>query len=184
MNFDNAKIQKAFQWLKKSNGENFLPHDEYCPTRDIFQARLDRMTRELQKVAALTDIYSLITAIAGEFGNNSFDHNLGSWRDVPGIYFIYDIENRFFVIADRGQGVLSTLRHIRPELPAAKDALKIAFTEAVSGRAPEQRGNGLKFVDSVVKQNSFELHFYSGDALYAVKTIRLILIFLKKTSLV
>ncbi|MDR0646119.1 MAG: hypothetical protein LBG46_03940 [Elusimicrobiota bacterium] len=37
-------------------------------------------------------------------------------------------------------------------------AVKTALTETISGRAPEQRGNGLKFVSNAVKKNNW--HFY------------------------
>ena len=44
--------------------------------------------------------------------------------------------------------------------------MQIAFTEIVSGRAPEQRGNGLKVVRQVAKKdNAIGLNFRSGTAL-------------------
>jgi len=33
-----------------------------------------------------------------------------------------------------------------PELSTDEEAVRTAFTKVVSGRAPESRGNGLKFV--------------------------------------
>jgi hypothetical protein len=106
----------------------------------------------------------LLSAITGEIGNNSFDHNLGNWPDITGIYFSYDINNRNIVLADRGQGILKTLRRARPQLTSASEALKVAFTETISGRLPEARGNGLKFVRKVVIENPFTLKFQTGDA--------------------
>ena len=47
-------------------------------------------------------------------------------------------------------------------------SLRIAFTEVISGRAPEARGNGLKFVKNVVLDNSFELEFTSGSAVVLI----------------
>ncbi|HBY01668.1 MAG TPA: hypothetical protein DEG92_03865, partial [Rikenellaceae bacterium] len=38
------------------------------------------------------------------------------------------------------------------------------FTEFVSGRAPEKRGNGLKLVREVVADRPTDLFFTSGDA--------------------
>jgi hypothetical protein len=43
-------------------------------------------------------------------------------------------------------------------------ALIVAFTEIVSGRAPEERGNGLKFVKSIIIKNNMNLYFRTGDA--------------------
>ena len=41
---------------------------------------------------------------------------------------------------------------------------KIAFTKQISGRAPEQRGNGLKFVAESIKEKDWFLYFQSGNA--------------------
>jgi len=51
---------------------------------------------------ALEQLSSLIVAITGEIGNNSFDHNLGKWPDEPGVFFGYDIAKGTVVLADRG----------------------------------------------------------------------------------
>lgn len=161
-------IQKAFDWLTKDNGEGFLLPSEHCPTRDIFQARLDHLSREMESSKKFKELYSLIVAVVGEIGNNAFDHNLGSWKDEKGIYFVYDLRERFVVIADRGRGILATLKRVRPKLQTENQAIKIAFTEKISGRAPEQRGNGLKFVESVARKNNFKIDFYSGDGAYII----------------
>jgi hypothetical protein len=112
----------------------------------------------------LQELFSLIVATTAEIGDNSFAHNLGNWPDVPGIFFAYDINARQIVLADRGLGILYTLRRIRPTLGSHEDALKVAFTEFVSGREPEQRGNGLKYVRKVVSENPICLVLQSGDA--------------------
>jgi hypothetical protein len=57
---------------------------------------------------------------------------------------------------------------VRPELSSDAEALRIAFTERISGRAPEQRGNGLKFVRSVLLQDGIDLWYGSGHAAYSV----------------
>jgi len=67
-------------------------------------------------------------------------------------------------LADRGLGILFTLKKVRPELKSHKEALKVAFTETISGRAPESRGNGLKFVRNIITQNPIKLTFQTGDA--------------------
>ena len=112
----------------------------------------------------LGDLLSLVVSIAGEIGNNSFDHNLGQWPDTPGIFFGYDLNKRQIVLADRGLGILETLKRVKPELKDHEQALLTAFTEMISGRAPENRGNGLKYVRKVVSENPIDLLFQSGDA--------------------
>jgi len=150
------------QWASAETG--ITPEqDVYCQTRDIFQARLEKLQSSLQR-AVPSSATSLLSAIAGEIGNNSFDHNLGNWPDITGIYFSYDLGNRVIVLADRGQGILATLKRVRPALTNDGDALKVAFTETISGRFPEARGNGLKFVRQVVTGNPFTLYFQTGDA--------------------
>jgi hypothetical protein len=43
------------------------------------------------------------------------------------------------------------------------EAVEMAFTKQISGRTPEQRGNGLKFVSETVRQNQWRLFFQSGN---------------------
>ncbi len=162
------RIQKAFEWLKKDNGEGFLLPEEYCQTRDVFSARLGRMSQDMEKSLSLRGIYPLLAAVTGEIGNNAFDHNLGGWHDVPGVYFTYDLEKRFIVVADRGQGLLATLKKVAPELESENQAIELAFTKIISGRAPEKRGNGLKFVEAVVRQHGLKVYFYSNNGMYII----------------
>jgi excisionase family DNA binding protein len=145
-----------------SGGE--ISQDFYCSNSAIFQARLIKMQDALINYEKTNKIFSIIVAIAGEIGNNSYDHNLGNWPDVPGIFFGYDIPKGIIVLADRGLGVLKTLSRIKPELNNHQDALRTAFTEIISGRSPEERGNGLKFVRQVIAKNPIDLLFRSGDA--------------------
>ena len=141
-----------------------IPSKFYCADSSIFKAKLDKLHNELIKIDNLNEIYPLIVAVAGEIGGNSFDHNLGNWPDTPGIFFGYDLVKRRVVLADRGRGILATLKIVRPELNDHKEALRVAFTEVLSGRAPENRGNGLKFVRKVVTTNLIGLTFLTGDA--------------------
>ena len=134
----------------------------YCANSSIFQARLSRMEGELK--AIFPDLFSLISSIAGEMGNNSFDHNLGNWPDISGIFFAYDLSKKIVVLADRGLGILETLSRVKKGLNNHQDALKVAFTEVVTGRAPEHRGNGLKYVRRVVTEFPIRLTFQTGDA--------------------
>lgn len=137
--------------------------DYYCETRNIFEGRLVRLQNELGKTAELENIFPLLVSVAGEIGNNSFDHNIGAWPDVPGVFLGYDLQRKRIVLADRGQGVLQTLRRVRPSLSTHEEALKVAFSEILSARSPESRGNGLKFVKKVVTQNPMTLLFQSGN---------------------
>lgn len=139
------------------------PQETYSETSDIFNARLERMGKELGKIEELKTTFPLIVAIAGEIGNNSFNHNIGNWPNIPGVFFSYDPHKRKVVLADRGQGILQTLKRVKPSLKTDKEALTTAFTEFISSRAPENRGNGLKFVRNVVTENGFDLFFQSGS---------------------
>ena len=154
-------------WAESSQG--IEPGAEvYCQTRDIFQARLETLQGKLSRELPAAGV-SLLTAVAGEIGNNSFDHNLGNWPDIIGIFFSFSLREMVVVLADRGIGILATLKRVRPELTNAQEALKVAFTETVSGRLPESRGNGLKFVRQVVVSNQFKLYFQTGDAYLYLK---------------
>lgn len=140
------------------------PSEFYCANSAVFQTRLLRMQDVLISSKKADKIFPLIVAVAGEIGNNSYDHNLGNWPDVPGVLFGYDINKGIIVLADRGLGILKTLSRVRPSLDNHIDALYVAFTEMISGRAPENRGNGLKFVRKVIAENQIDLFFQSGDA--------------------
>lgn len=141
-----------------------LSSDQHCETRDVFKARLEHMAILLDREEGAKELASLITAVAGEIGDNSFDHNFGSWPDVPGVFFGYDTGKRIIVLADRGVGIRATLLRRRPGLQDDIAALRVAFTERISGRAPEQRGNGLKFVRSVATDYPIGVHLQSGTA--------------------
>lgn len=157
----------AHEWATTAANKVNVTSDYYCKSRDVFQARLDKMLGDFfrAKIMSENETY-LIFAMAGEIGNNSFDHNLGKWPDIMGIFFSYEVINKKvrIVLADRGQGVLKTLKQIKPELANDAEALQVAFTEKISGRAPENRGNGLKFVKENVKNGKMRLIFISGNA--------------------
>lgn len=147
------------------------PLDQYyCASSNIFQLRLQSLEQRLTNIEILQATFPLITAVAGEIGNNSFDHNLGNWPDTPGIFFGDDVKRRKIVLADRGQGILITLSRVRPSLQSHRDALTVAFTEILTGRAPEHRGNGLKFVRKIVTENAWTLAFQTGDACLALRS--------------
>lgn len=158
----------AIEWVRSQNGFALKPHI-FCETRDVFQSRLEALQFELAKTLPIDGIVSLVIAVAGEIGNNSYDHNLGNWPDMMGIFFCYDEKSKSIILADRGQGILSTLKHVRPELNNSLEALKIAFTETISSRQTEARGNGLKFVKSVIINNPLSLDFQTGNAFLHIK---------------
>jgi len=45
----------------------------------------------------------------------------------------------------------------------------VAFTEIISGRSPESRGNGLKFVKKIVTNSKMKLFFQTGNAKIRLK---------------
>jgi len=141
-----------------------LPAEYYCQNSAVFQARLSKMEGAILDAEKNDDFVPLIVAVAGEIGNNSFDHNLGNWPDAAGVFFGYDVNKKEVVLADRGVGILKTLHRVRSDLDNSQAALIVAFTEVVTGRAPEKRGNGLKFVLSTVTNYPINLFFQGGDA--------------------
>ena len=141
-----------------------IPEQFYCQNSGIFQARITKMETLMIQNKDANKLFSLLTSIAGEIGNNSYDHNLGQWPDIPGIFFAYDLNKKQIILADRGVGILETLRRVKPELENHAQALQTAFTEIISGRKPESRGNGLKYVKSVISKNPINLLFQTGDA--------------------
>ena len=165
----NDKLEKKVSWWAAVEASNILSADAeyYCPTRDIFQARLGKMINSLLSAKKIKeeDVY-IIAAIAGEIGNNSFDHNLGSWPDIMGVFFGHELADGILKIAlaDRGQGLKATLKRVKPEIKNDEEALFTAFNERISGRAPEPRGNGLKFVNENIKDKKMSLFFVSGLA--------------------
>jgi excisionase family DNA binding protein len=153
----------AIKWARNSIGEK--PSDIfYCSDSSVFQGRLYKLRKALSDNKEIESFFSLLISVVGEIGDNSFGHNLGNWPDVIGIFFAYDIKKKTIVLADRGQGIFKTLKRVKLELSNDAEALKVAFTEILSGRAPESRGNDLKYVRSVVGENPISLFFQSGEA--------------------
>lgn len=163
--------RQALQWTSAIGEPTALPVLQWCETRDVLRARIDSLTIRLLKHGIEEDRVRLLDAVLSEIGSNSFDHNIGQWRDVSGVLFENaNIEGGLLcALADRGQGVRTTLRRVRPDLTSDREALHVAFTERLSGRAPEQRGNGLKFVRSVLIEDGIDLWYGSGESAYAVE---------------
>lgn len=144
------ELRACLAWYGETRAPE--PDGRVSETRDAFQAHLVRLLAPPPDGAAGLPDLPLLVAVLGEIGNNSFDHNLGHWRDRPGCRFGRDLtaDPALFWIADRGRGVLASLRQALPALSSDQEALEIAYRRTVSGRAPERRGNGLKFVRNVV----------------------------------
>lgn len=153
----------AFRWVSRTPPPQ-IPEEYYCQTRDVFEMRLQLFNRLLEKSSLPQDVSSLLASAAGEVGNNSFDHNLGNWPDAMGVYFGYDLKRGEVVLADRGQGILASLQRIQPSLTQHTEALKMAFTEVITSRAPEKRGNGLKFVRKAIGKGAASISFQTGSA--------------------
>lgn len=159
----NSLYHQAKSWATATIA-NPLPPELYCQTRAELENRVQRLSDHLFSSGDNEDRYALIIAAIGEIGNNSFDHNIGSWPDVPGVFFGHDMAQGIVVLADRGQGILATLKRVRPDLTTHTAAIKVAFTEVVTGRAPEKRGNGLKLVKKFAQRSSLIVDLQSGDA--------------------
>ena len=151
----------GWAWASSAQAPD-ISDDFYCERQDRFTSRLEKMAMTLLDVGVPEDTVSVLTQAVGEIGDNSFAHNIGQWPDVPGIFFAYDSGKQVVVLADRGQGVRATLRRVRPELDTDADALKVAFTEVISGRAAEKRGNSLKVVRRVAETGPISLEYRSG----------------------
>ncbi|TSC57867.1 MAG: hypothetical protein Greene041662_874 [Candidatus Peregrinibacteria bacterium Greene0416_62] len=162
--------RQAITWASAVKEPILLSTKQCLETRDVLRAKIDSLTIRLMRQGLKEDRIRLLDAVLSEIGSNAFDHNIGQWRDVPGVFFgIEETEDGVLcVLADRGQGLLTTLRRVRSELTNDAEALRVAFTERLSGRAPEQRGNGLKFVRSILLQDGIDLWYGSGNAAYTV----------------
>ncbi len=139
----------ALNWFQSKSDPG--PFSEVCETRDVLSARLSHFV-PLQKRGLSQNDLPLVISMAGELGNNSFDHNLGQWHDVPGCWFEFQITRQrlWILIADRGQGIYGSLSKVFPDITNEQTAIEKAFKETISGRFPEQRGNGLKFVTGII----------------------------------
>ncbi|MFP3040923.1 hypothetical protein LQZ19_03770 [Treponema primitia] len=139
--------------MKNCFGKN---DEHFSKTRDIFTARIQSYTLETGKY--------LEAAVIGEIGNNTFDHNFIFENNFPrGVYCNLFYRQDYIVLADYGKGVKQSLLPVLPSIKSDVEAVEIAFTKRVSGRSPENRGNGLKFVSESIQQNNWHLYFQSGS---------------------
>ena len=115
----------AKDWV--TSQEEF-PDNFYCQNSAVFLARITKMEELMIRDKDVKNLFSLLVSVAGEIGNNSYDHNLGQWPDVPGIFFGFDLNKKQIVLADRGVGILETLKRVKPGLKNHKEALEVTFT--------------------------------------------------------
>ena len=137
---------------------NFFRKNNACfsETRDVFTARMQSYILETKKY--------LEAAVIGEIGNNTFDHNFVFENNYPrGVYCDITYKQKYVVIADYGKGIWRSLSLVVPSISSDVEAVETAFTKKISGRYPEQRGNGLKFVAKTIQKNDWHLFFQSGS---------------------
>lgn len=132
----------------------------FCSNRSEFNGRLISYETLLEKSFAEECLY-LASSSIGEIGNNCFDHNLGFWQDQPGCLFIR--EKNFCLIADRGQGIKSSLSKVYTLAPHENSYIQIAFERVITGRAPERRGNGLKYAKKNILACGLSLYCVSSS---------------------
>ena len=168
--FPNDVFQSALEWAS-ADPQNIpeIPTRTYSENSGVFQAKLGKFQTAIKDIPGIEELFPLVVSISGEIGGNSFDHNLGQWPDKQGIFFAYDVDNREVVLADRGVGILATLKKALPNLINDQDALSEAFTNFISGRTNQSRGNGLKYVKEVVQKSLISLRFQSGNAELEIK---------------
>jgi len=128
----------------------------FSKNRDVFSARIQSYILETNKY--------LEAAIIGEIGNNTFDHNYIFQQNLPwGVYCNLSYKEKYIALVDYGMGVRQSLGSVLPSIGSDVEAVETAFTKRISGRSPEQRGNGLKFVSETIQENNWHLYFQSGS---------------------
>jgi len=145
------------------------PAAYYCRNDSDWHGRFEKFVPYVRAEGVVDTNLPLVASVLGEVGDNCFAHNVAAWPDLMGCWFEWSVnipvrEIRW-VVADRGRGILSSLAAVRPELQRHRDALRVAFTEQISGRQPEDRGRGLKVALLALAQltaGTFALR--SGDA--------------------
>lgn len=158
--FSTDFLQNIIDNIEKASKDKNL--DYFCTTRDVFQARIDSFALKSKKY--------LQSAIIGEIGNNTFDHNWDFDKNhVRGCYLNLDIGDEIIVLADFGRGIRDSLSKVK-NLEDDLSAVKTAFLESVSGRAPELRGNGLKFVSKNILNNGWSMYFQSGTGCCTIES--------------
>jgi len=150
-------IETVIEGLIAKTIHGINENDEYfSKSRDVFSARIQSYILETNKY--------LEAAIIGEIGNNTFDHNLLFQQNSPwGVYCNLSYQKKYIALVDYGMGVRQSLISVLPSISSDIEAVEMAFTKRISGRSPEKRGNGLKFVSEAIRENNWHLYFQSGS---------------------
>lgn len=157
-----ASLQSIIEYYCQS-APTKVSKDYWCFYRDEYKQRTERYFRQMLKKHDFNYAALLLSALS-ELGGNSFDHNLGKSKELPGLCF-YANEAEIFLFDD-GQGIRSSLSAVGFSKSTDQEYVDMAMTEVVSGRAPEQRGNGLKLVVNVMKNLNLGFCLKSGEGLY------------------
>lgn len=125
-----------------------------------FELTADIVARLLPK-AELSALLDVMARLAG----NAFDHNDGHWHEAPGCWLETQLVGKrlWICVADRGQGVLRSLRRAHPDIPDEQAALAAAFERTISGSG--RKGEGLKKVRATVMTGERGIACRSGRGL-------------------
>jgi hypothetical protein len=161
----NSMIIQYLIKAKVPSGEEIF----YCQSRDESSARLSSWLNYFSKIGFSKPNLFIVGAIIGELTNNAFDHNLAQWRGLPGcvVAFVKQNSSLQIHIADAGQGIVSSLKNSLPDLQP-QEIINQAFEKRISGRHPERRGNGLKFVSGHIIKSDNSLKCYSQGVSYQI----------------
>src|SRR5262249_53770863 len=110
MDLHHPLIERARVWASADQPPS-AEASVYCDSRDVFSARLERL-RQNHRSRGHDSQADLVNAVIAEIGGNAFDHNLGQWRDVPGVYMTDSLldGSGIVIVADRGQGLRTTIQ--------------------------------------------------------------------------
>lgn len=148
--------------IRSEDGVNLPPQDPGADTlvirselRDQFEASLPSVIRFLQEKGFQEEDVYRITAIVGELGNNTFDHNLGKWPNgFIGCFLalrVHKTEKLLeMVIVDLGVGFQESLKAHDPTPRSEQEAI-IMGLKGATGRIGEKRGNGLRTIRAWMK---------------------------------
>ena len=88
--------------------------EKFSDTRDVFAARMQSYILGTKKY--------LESAIIGEIGNNTFDHNFIFENNHPrGVYCDLSYRKRYIVLADYGKGVKQSLLSVLPSIASDEE---------------------------------------------------------------
>lgn len=162
-----SHLHEIRNWFENGTSSQLI-EDNFCSNRSVFNGRLSSYESTIKKSLS-EDCLFLTSASIGEIGNNCFDHNLGFWQSSPGCLFIR--EEKFCIIADRGQGIKGSLSKVYSLKPDENKFIDIAFNKVITGRAPEKRGNGLKFAKKNLLSCGLYLYCTSHHEEFAIGTL-------------